>query len=115
MAKRAEEFAAREKALETLVNAFHTSAEQAEKVRTTAAGKATKLRTDAEEKATTVLAKAEADAAVFDEKAAEAIRKILAAGESPESAAELTGWPLARVRQAQRASASPATRIGEHG
>ena len=115
MAKRAEEFAARERALEALVTTFHTTAEQAEKVRTTAAGKAEKLRADAEAKAAAILAKAEADAAVFDEKSAEAVRGILAAGESPESAGELTGWPLTRVRQAQRASASSAARTGERG
>lgn len=60
-------------------------------------------------------AKADADAAVFDKRAAVAVREILAAGESSESVAELTGWPLARVRQVQRAPASPASRTGEHG
>lgn len=113
MAKRAEEFAARERSLEALVTTFHTTAEQAEKIRTAAANRAEKLRADAEAKAATVLAKAEADAAVFDEKAAAAVREILAAGESPESVAELTGWPLARVRQAQRTPASRAPHAGE--
>ncbi len=113
MAKRAEKFAAREKALEALVTTFHAATEKAEKVRTAAASRAERLREEAEAKAATVRTKAESDAAVFDEQAAAAVRKILAAGESFESVAELTGWPLARVRQAQRAPAPPSTHAGE--
>lgn len=113
MAKRAEEFAAREKALAALVTAFHTAAEQAEKLRTAAEVKAEKLRADAEAKAAQVRADAESDAAAFDKKAVEAVREILASGESPESVAQLTGWPLARVRQTQRAPASRTSRTSE--
>jgi vacuolar-type H+-ATPase subunit H len=102
MAKRAEEFAAREKALEQLVAAFHTATENAEKVRSGAQSKAAKLLSDAEEKAAALRQKAEADAAGFDAAAEAAVREILGAGETPEAAAQLTGWTVARVRQAQR-------------
>ena len=115
MAKRAEEFAAREKAIEGLVTAFHTAAEKAARVRSGAAGRAAKLLADAEEKAAALREKADADAAGFDAAAEGAVREILAAGESLESAAELTGWSTARVRQAQRAkepaSAKRAARV----
>jgi len=103
MAKRAEEFAAREKAIEVLVTAFHTAADKAEKARSGAQGKAAKLLADAEEKATALREKAEADAAGFDAQAEAAVREILGTGETPESAAQLTGWSTARVRKAQRA------------
>lgn len=108
MAKRAEEFATREKAIEVLVTSFHTAAEKAEKVRSGTQGKAAKLLSDAEEKAAAVRKKAEADAAGFDAQAEAAVREILAAGETPEATARLTGWTVARVRQAQRAK-DPAT------
>ncbi|MBR7830414.1 hypothetical protein KDK95_29205 [Actinospica sp. MGRD01-02] len=103
MAKRAEEFAAREKALERLVTAFHAADEKAAKVRAGAQGKAAKLLADAEQKAAQLREKAEAEAAGFDAQAEALVREILDAGESPESTAQLTGWTLARVRQAQRA------------
>jgi vacuolar-type H+-ATPase subunit H len=102
MATRAQEIAAREKALEARVTAFHTAAEKAENVRSGAQAKAAKLLSDAEAKAGALRAKAEADAAGFDTQAESAVREILAAGETPESAAQLTGWSLARIRQAQR-------------
>lgn len=115
MARRAEEFAAREKAIEGLVTAFHTAAEKAAKVRSGAAAKAAKLLADAEERAAALRKKADADAAGFDAAAEGAVREILAAGESLESTAELTGWSTARVRQAQRAkepsSAKRAARV----
>lgn len=110
MAKRAQEFATREKDIEQLVTAFHTAAEKAEKVRSGAHGKAAKLLSDAEKKAATVREKAEADAAGFDAQAEAAVREILGAGETPESTARLTGWTVARVRQAQRAKAPAAAK-----
>jgi len=128
MAKRAEEFAAREKALEQLVTAFHAADEKAAKVRAGAQGKVAKLLSDAQEKAAKLQEKAEAEAAGFDAQAEAAVREILGAGESPESAAKLTDWTVTRVRQAQRtqepASASrsaartrkpTATAIDAHG
>jgi hypothetical protein len=102
IAKRAEEFAAREKALERLVTAFHTASEKAGKVRSGAQGKAAKLLSDAEQKAAALRKKAEEVAAGFDAQAEAAVREILDAGETPESTAQLTGWTAARVRQAQR-------------
>ena len=102
MAKRAEEIAAREKALEQLVAVFHTAAEKAQKIRSGAQSKAAKLLSDAEEKAAVLGEKAEADAAGFDAQAEAAVREILGAGETPESATQLTGWSAARVRQARR-------------
>lgn len=102
MAKRAEQFAARERALEQLVTTFHTAVEKAQKVRIAAQSKAAKVLSDAEVKGAALREKAEADAAEFDAQALAAVREILAAGESPESVAQLTGWTPARVRQAQR-------------
>lgn len=114
MATRAREIAAREKALEARVTAFHTAAEKAENVRVGAQAKAAKLLSDAEAKAATLRAKAEADAAGFDAQAESAVREMLAAGESAESVAQLTGWPLARIRQAQRAPESTGRRSPEN-
>jgi hypothetical protein len=110
MAKRAEEFAAREKALEQLVTVFHAADEKAAKVRADAQGKASKLLSAAEEKAQRLREKAEVEAAGFDAQAAAAVREILGAGETPESTARLTGWTVARVRQAQRAKAPAAAK-----
>lgn len=98
VARRAEEFARREKRLLEIVTEFHTAAERAERVRSDAAAKAERLVEEAEKKA-----------AVFDERAAGAVGRMLEFGESRDSVAELTGWTPVQVRDAQRAAEAPHT------
>lgn len=86
---------------------FHVAAERAEKVRADAVAKAQRILGDAQTKADALLERAEKDASGFDEQAAVAVRRMLAFGESRQAVADLTGWTLARVREAQREAAAP--------
>ena len=103
VARRAEEFAQREKQLLAIVTDFHTATEHAEKVRADAETKAARILGDAEAKAQALREKANADAAGADEKAEAAVRRMLEFGESRESVTALTSWPAARIREIQRA------------
>jgi cell division septum initiation protein DivIVA len=103
VARRAEEFAQREKQLLAIVTDFHAATERAEKVRAGAETKAARILGDAEAKAQALREKANADAAGAEEQAEAAVRRMLEFGESRESITALTSWPAARIREIQRA------------
>ena len=107
MAERARAFAAREKRLERSLTAFHLAEERARAVREEAEAKAAKLAAETEAKVAGVREKAAKDAAGFEADAFAAVGEMKASGEALEVIAELTGWPIAKVRQAQRAQAKP--------
>lgn len=106
MARRADEFARREKELLAIVTDFHVATEHAEKVRADAEEKAARLLKDAGAKADALREKANAEAAGAEEKAVAAVRRMVEFGESRESITALTSWPAARIREIQR---SPGT------
>lgn len=103
VARRAAEFQKREKELLALATEFHVAVDKAEKVRADSEAKAARLVQDADAKAAVLREKAGADAAGFDEQALAAVRRMIEFGESRDAIMQITGWPAARIREAQRA------------
>jgi hypothetical protein len=108
MAERARAFAEREKQIERCLTAFHLADERARGVRAEAEVKAARLSAETEAKVAELREKAIKEAAAFEADARAAVGEMAASGEPLEVIAELTGWPIARVRKAQRARRKPA-------
>ena len=107
MAERARRFAEREKEVERLLTAFHLADERGRNARANAEERAAKLTAETGAKVAALREKAASEAADHDAEAAAAVRGMAAAGEALEVIVELTGWPLAKVRQAQRGEGGP--------
>lgn len=109
MAKRAEQFRRREKALREIVADYFDAAEQAQKARTTARAKAEKIRAEADERIAALHTQAENAAGEHEHRANHAIRHMLELGESPKAIAATLSTPLTHVREIQRSTPQPPT------
>jgi len=107
MARRAEQFAHRERELHSLIAEYHHATDQATKIRSDAQSQAARILADAEAKAADVRERADKDAAGFEQSAHAAVRAMLEFGETRQAVAELTGISAAQVRQLQHGLGQP--------
>jgi len=109
MAKRAEHFHRREKALREIVADYFDATEQAQTARTAAHDKAEKVRAQADERINALHTQAENAASEHEHRASHAIKRMLELGESPKAIADTLGAPLTQIREIQRSTPRPST------